>query len=436
MSGTAMSGGRLLPAARAAWMICAVLTVVVMVASVPVLFDRINSVCTDATGACLERSEVPTEALDELREVGISLGAYAAFTVGVEALCKVVWVSVAALLFVFRSRDRMALLVSFFLLTFGTATLLTNGTDALAAAHPAWWVVAKGLQVAGEVFVVLFMLTFPDGNFVPRWTPVVAVVFLLFQIPEDLLTGFYTRGPRFLDTAQLFVFFASVVTMLAAQVYRYRRVSGPEQRRQTRWAVFGTTLAIAALILVYGAIFLLTPGGPENSPLTLLVVGSVIPFVMLLIPLSVSVAIFRSGLFDIDVVINRALVYATLTATLVLVYIGGVVGLQRLLSPLFGESNQLAIVASTLAIAALFNPLRRRIQTIIDRRFYRKKYDARKTLEDFSARLRDETDLEQLNVDLLSVVRETVQPEHASLWLKPPEDNGRLRPKVVGETAE
>jgi hypothetical protein len=140
---------------------------------------------------------------------------------------------------------------------------------------------------------------------------------------------------------------------------------------------------------------------------------------MLLIPLSVGVAVLRSGLFDIDVVINRALVYATLTAALVLVYVGGVVGLQRLLSPLLGESNQLAIVTSTLAIAALFSPLRRRIQTLIDRRFYRKKYDARKTLEAFSARLRDETNLEKLNVDLLSVVRETVQPEHVSLWLKP-----------------
>jgi hypothetical protein len=178
------------------------------------------------------------------------------------------------------------------------------------------------------------------------------------------------------------------------------------------------------------------PGGPENSPLALLVVGSVIPFIMLLIPLSISAAIFRSGLFDIDVVINRALVYATLTATLVLVYVGGVVGLQRLLSPLFGESNQLAIVASTLAIAALFNPLRQRIQKIIDRRFYRRKYDARRTLEDFSARLRDETDLEQLNAELLSVIRATMQPEHVSLWLKPPDNSGRHLSKFVGESVE
>ena len=145
-----------------------------------------------------------------MRAAGISLGAYAAFTVGVEVLCKVVWISVATLLFVFRSRDRMALLVSFFLLTFGTATLLTNGTEALAAEHPAWWVVAKGLQVTGEVFAVLFLLTFPNGRFVPRWTPVVAVVFLLFQIPEDLRAWYDIRGPRFLDTAGVFVFFGCV----------------------------------------------------------------------------------------------------------------------------------------------------------------------------------------------------------------------------------
>jgi hypothetical protein len=420
VSGTAMPGGRRLLAARAAWVICTVLTLVVMVASVPLLLERFSSVCTDGTSACVERAEVPAEVLGKLRGAGISLGAYSAFTVGVEVLCKVVWISVATLLFVFRSRDRMALLVSFFLLTFGTATLLTNGTEVLAAKHLGWWVVARGLQVTGEVFSVLFLFTFPDGRFVPRWTPIVAVVFLLFQIPGDLFPADNT-GPRFLNTfvntAGPFVFFGGVVTMLASQVYRYRRVSGPGQRRQTRWAVFGTTLAIATLIVVYGTIFL-APGDPADSALLLLVVGSLIPLVMLLIPLSVFVAVFRSGLFDIDVVINRALVYTTLTATLAAIYLGGVVGLQRILSPFFGEGNQLSVVASTLLIAALFNPLRRRIQSFIDRRFYRKKYDARKTLEAFSAKLRDETDLETVNMELLAVVTETVQPEHASLWLR------------------
>jgi hypothetical protein len=412
--------------ARITWVIVAVLTIVVMVVSVPLLFERFSSVCTDGTNDCLQRSEVPAVALEGLRGAGISLGAYAAFTVGVEILCKVVWISVATLLFVFRSRDRMALLVSCFLLTFGTATLLTNGTDALAAEHPAWWVVARGLQVTGEVFSVLFLLTFPDGRFVPRWTPMVAVVFLLFQIPGDLFPGDPAMGPRFLNTvlntAGAFVFFASVATMLASQVYRYRRVSGPEQRRQTRWAVFGTTLAIATLIIIYGSIFL-APGDPQDSALLVLIVGSLIPLVMLLIPLSVFVAIFRSGLFDIDLVINRALVYGTLTVSLALVYLGAVAGLQRLVFPLAGESNQLVIVASTLLIAALFNPLRRRIQHVIDRRFYRRKYDVEKTMKVFSAKLRSETNLDSLSDDLVGVVRETMQPEHASLWLRRTEDS-------------
>jgi hypothetical protein len=154
---------------------------------------------------------------------------------------------------------------------------------------------------------------------------------------------------------------------------------------------------------------------------------------MLLIPLSIALAIFRSGLFDIDLVINRALVYGTLTASLALLYFGAVAGLQWLVSPLAGETNQLVIVASTLAIAALFNPLRRRIQAFIDRLFYRRKYDAVKTLETFSVRLRNETDLDDLTADLVGVVRETMQPEHTFLWLRDPDGTGKHPPDSRGK---
>jgi hypothetical protein len=138
-----------------------------------------------------------------------------------------------------------------------------------------------------------------------------------------------------------------------------------------------------------------------------------------IIPAAAGLAILRYHLYDIDLLVNRTLVYVSLTATLLVLYFGGIVVLQRAFVLLTGERSTLAVVASTLLIAAVFQPLRRRVQSFIDRRFYRRKYDARKTLEAFSAKLRDETDLQALNEDLVGVVRETMQPAHVSLWLRP-----------------
>jgi hypothetical protein len=207
------------------------------------------------------------------------------------------------------------------------------------------------------------------------------------------------------------------VSLVWSQVYRYRRVSSETQRQQTKWVVFGLTLGVAGTFPLQVPVDLSWVGG--DTPLTLLFLKMGFALSLMLIPLSIGVAVLRSHLFDIDVLINRTLVYGSLTATLVALYFVGIVVLQRLFVALTGEKSTLAVVASTLVIAALFTPLRRRIQSFIDRRFYRRKYDARKTLEAFSAQLRDETDLNALSDDLVGVVRETMQPVHVSLWLRP-----------------
>jgi hypothetical protein len=184
-------------------------------------------------------------------------------------------------------------------------------------------------------------------------------------------------------------------------------------RQQTKWFTYASAVAASGAILQYII----------SEPLELVWLGEVAYALVLIglvcIPIAMGVAITRYRLYDIDIIINRTLVYGSLTAMLVALYFVGIVVLQRVFVLLTSEKSTLAVVASTLLIAALFNPLRRRIQSFIDRRFYRRKYDAAKTLQGFSAQLRDETDLDALSDDLVGVVRETMQPAHVSLWLRP-----------------
>ena len=195
-----------------------------------------------------------------------------------------------------------------------------------------------------------------------------------------------------------------VIGAVASVVVRFRRSRGIE-RQQMKWFVYAVAPVLVMPIEDY------LPGIISSVALGAVLIG---------LPAAIGVAVLRYRLYDIDVLINRTLVYGSLTALLVTVYVGSIVVLQAVFRSLTGQDSQLTtIVASTLAIAALFNPLHRRIQAFVDRRFYRRKYDAEKTVAAFSARLRDETDLAELNEELLAVVRETMQPAHVSLWLRP-----------------
>jgi hypothetical protein len=397
--------------ARVAWVVVAVVALGRFVTSVPVHYDHLAH---------------PTVVVrDALAELGLSAGGYAFYNVALDAVFVSVFAVVAGVIFWRRSDDPVALLVATMLVVWGPLNglfvLTPNVTQGLSPVLDL--TLNRVPTFVGYMAWMLFFYLFPSGRFVPRWTRWLALGWVLFS-GSWLFTPF---GP---PTWPLPLFNIVILVLwgsfLVAQLYRYVRVSDATQRQQTKWVVFGIAVAVGgglATIFTVGAAIDLPPEQVGPKMLSLLLMDAF----MLFIPLSIGIAVLRARLFDIDVVINRTLVYGSLTAVLALVYLGGVATTQAIFRALTSQEQQpqLAVVISTLAIAALFNPLRHRIQSFIDRRFYRKKYDARKTLEAFSARLRDETDLDSLKAELITVVRETMQPARISLWLRPETDPQR-----------
>ena len=401
--------GRWLHIARVVWVVVALLYVGVFLFGLPSELARLNAPCTGPV-SCNLVPHLTAQKAQALKELNLSVNLFAAYFVAVEIVFAAVWAGVGALIFWRRSNDRMAFLVSFMLLTYGAAIQIPLFTLDLS---PFWTASARVVTFLGAASFALFAYVFPDGRFVPRWSRWLALAAIMVVAPGSLFPHSLLSTLRY-PLVNVLGSFVLVGMVLFVQGYRYTRVSDATQRQQTKWVVLGLVVALGGYCL-----FLLLDALLPSVLLASLLANTAYFVLLLFIPISIAIAILRYRLYEIDTLINRTLVYGVLTVMLVALYFGGIVVLQTVFVVLIGQQSTLAVVASTLLIAALFNPLRRRIQSFIDRRFYRRKYDARKTLEAFSAKLRDETDLQALRGDLLGVVRETMQPAHASLWLRP-----------------
>jgi hypothetical protein len=405
---------------RAVWLAVNALTAGLIAVGVPRHYAALRAVCTDASNACLDNQLTPASAA-ALADLGLPLDAAAAYNVAIDASFALAFLAAGSVIGWWRWVDRGALLIALLLPLAGfTFSFLP---DVLIASGGLLGQVARlTLSVDLEPLVLLLFL-FPDGRFAPTWGRWPAAILLALILGRAVFPGSALDWLTW-HLAGAVVQFGLLGSGVLAQVQRYRLLSGPRQRAQTKWVVFGVAIAAAGFVGTVALGALLAPAALRDPGTTVdmavqLVSLAIIYGSLTLVPLSIGVAILRHRLYDIDVLINRTLVYGVLSASLAGVYLGSVVLLEQGLRALTGHSSQLAIVASTLAVAALFQPLRRRFQALIDRHFYRRKYDATRVVAAFAATMRDETDLDRLQADLLATVDEALQPAYVALWLRP-----------------
>ena len=406
--------GRWLVQARVVWFVLVTLTLLVFIMSLPVYIAQLQSVCR---GNACNTGQLTPQIVEILRIYGISIGEYVTINVILVFVQALVWFTVGGVLFWRKSNDWMALLVSLMMILQGASLTL----NLVAGSLSPWQFPSRLIDFLSYLFLILVILLFPNGRFVPRWTWLLIIAF----IPVEGLYNFFPSSPLNNDIRTYLAWVGIVTCIVVTQIYRYIKVSNQAQRQQTKWVVFAGVIGLL-VEAVFTLVAIFFSSLTHSGSFYWLLYNNISTYSLLLIPLSLFIAILRYRLWDIDNLINRTLVYGTLTFLLALVYFGLVFALQFLLRGVISQTNDVVIVISTLTIAALFQPLRKRIQQIIDLRFYRRKYDAAKTLEAFSVTLRNEVDLSRLTEQLLEVVQETMQPEHVSLWLRNPvreEDN-------------
>jgi hypothetical protein len=408
--------GRVLLVLRLIWFAFVAFVLTLCAVSMPTYLRDLAQPCAGAT--CQLDGALTAANVATLRAAGISAHQYAVYSGVLFSAVIAFWLCVGLLIFLRRGHELGALIIALILATANPSG--ANGPiTALALRYPEWSLPVTILTFLSSLAFAALFLLFPDGRLVPRWMIWVVLVYVAQSamtafLPPDFPLNSPT-GPGNLISAG--VFLATAGCLLYAQIYRYRHASTARQRAQTKWGVLGLLTAligVLALNIIGGAGSLIHIGLPAEF-----ILNTLFPVILVSIPLSIGIAILRSRLYDIDVIINRALVYGTLTALLAAIYFALVLGMQTLTRALVGAPSQspVVIVVSTLVIAALFQPLRRRLQRTIDRRFYRQRYDAVGIVSSFAVTLRQEVELASLHSHLLTTVEETMRPAHVSLWL-------------------
>ncbi len=404
--------------AQIGWIVLAIATVGLTILSIPPYFAALHHVLPTTDAPDFGGQLTASANGSDLIALGLSLDFYARFTVALSLISWLIFAVVALIIFLRRANNHVALLVAYTLLL---GPIAINNVN-LIALPASWQFAVNELQFGGDICITLVFYLFPSGSFAPHWTRWVFAAGVIYWAADIFAPTVVTNGLPVVAILSFILFLLLESTLVVAQIVRYRRVSTPRERQQTKWVVYGMVVGLGGvlieIIVLYVALTIFFKPGALAY-----MVGNVIQTVLVaFIPLSFAVAILRSRLWDIDVLINRTLVYGMLTGILAALYFGSVVLLDMLARDLTGHVNSTpVIVVSTLLIAALFQPLRRRIQSVIDRRFYRRKYDAANTIVAFSSTLRGSVDLSELTNQLLATVDSTMQPAHVSLWLSPQE---------------
>ncbi|GHO49073.1 hypothetical protein [Ktedonospora formicarum] len=401
---------------RTLWLLVVLFELYLLVSNLPAFVSALYTVCNDPTRVNCNLFQLNTVQLAALAHYGLSLESFALYAIICDAIITLLLLGVGGLIFWRKSDEYMGLFVSLLLITFAA----TGVSEVHLINEPPF-----PFDILGLIIIVLqwpalgfLFYTFPDGRFVPRWSWMLAMLFVI-QVGLYLFLPYPYNVENWhplLAIVEALIVYGSAVGTL---IYRYFAVASSLQRQQIKWLAFGFAISLVILLITQPLLPLIFPVLNRPDSWYQLTEPAALMLSYLPIPLGIGIALLRYRLWDIDVIINRALVYGLLTGSLALIYAGLVIGPQALIYSLIGlpANSNIVLVVSTLVIAALFQPFRRALQAGIDRRFYRRNYDAARVVAAFSSTLHNEVDLNQLSTQLVNVVETTMQPTHVSLWL-------------------